>query len=105
MNGNFPSFRWTSTGLDAYSFIADEGGGYINTNFNKFVRFDQYGIYGMQGVDQDWVPNKLSDIINNDNLRFALTWDGLRINNDDGSVQIDSELYHSFRIISTVPFR
>lgn len=91
MNGNFPSFRWTSTGLDAYSFIADEGGGYINTNFNKFVRFDQYGIYGMQGVDQDWVPNKLSDIINNDNLRFALTWDGLRINNDDGSVQIDDE--------------
>lgn len=91
MNGNFPSFRWTSTGLDAYSFVADEGGGYINTNFNKFVRFDQHGIYGMQGVDQDWVPNKLSDIINNDNLRFALTWDGLRINNDDGSVQIDDK--------------
>lgn len=91
MNGNFPSFRWTSTGLDAYSFIADKDGGYINTNFNKFVRFDQYGIYGMQGVDQDWVPNKLSNIINNDNLRFALTWDGLRINNDDGSVQIDDE--------------
>ena len=91
MNGNFPSFRWTSTGLDAYSFIADKDGGYINTNFNKFVRFDQYGIYGMQGVDQDWVPNKLSDIINNDNLRFALTWDGLRINNNDGSVQIDDE--------------
>ena len=91
MNRNFPSFRWTSTGLDAYSFIADEGGGYINTNFNKFVRFDQHGIYGMQGIDQDWVPNKLSDIINNDNLRFALTWDGLRINNDDGSVQIDDK--------------
>lgn len=91
MNGNFPSFRWTSTGLDAYSFIADKDGGYINTNFNKFVRFDQHGIYGMQGVDQDWVPNKLSDIINNDNLRFALTWDGLRINNDDGSVQIDDK--------------
>lgn len=91
MNGNFPSFRWTSTGLDAYSFIADKDGGYINTNFNKFVRFDQHGIYGMQGVDQDWVPNKLSDIINNDNLKFALTWDGLRINNDDGSVQIDDK--------------
>lgn len=91
MNGNFPSFRWTSTGLDAYSFSQSEYGNYINTNFNKFVRFDQYGIYGMQGVDQDWVPNKLSDIINNDNLRFALTWDGLRINNNDGSVQIDDE--------------
>lgn len=91
MNGNFPSFRWTSTGLDAYSFSQSEYGDYINTNFNKFVRFDQHGIYGMQGVDQDWVPNKLSDIINNDNLRFALTWDGLRINNNDGSVQIDDE--------------
>ena len=91
MNGKFPSFRWTSTGLDAYSFSQSEYGNYINTNFNKFVRFDQYGIYGMQGVDQDWVPNKLSDIINNDNLRFALTWDGLRINNDDGSVQIDDK--------------
>lgn len=91
MNGKFPSFRWTSTGLDAYSFSQSEYGNYINTNFNKFVRFDQYGIYGMQGVDQDWVPNKLSDIINNNNLRFALTWDGLRINNNDGSVQIDDE--------------
>lgn len=91
MNGNFPSFRWTSTGLDAYSFSQSEYGNYINTNFNKFVRFDQHGIYGMQGVDQDWIPNKLSDIINNDNLRFALTWDGLRINNDDGSVQIDDK--------------
>ena len=91
MNGKFPSFRWTSTGLDAYSFSQSEYGNYINTNFNKFVRFDQYGIYGMQGVDQDWIPNKLSDIINNDNLRFALTWDGLRIKNDDGSVQIDDK--------------
>lgn len=91
MNGKFPSFRWTSTGLDAYSFKKSDSGDYINTNFNKFVRFDQHGIYGMQGVDQDWVPNKLSDIINNDNLRFALTWDGLRINNDDGSVQIDDK--------------
>lgn len=91
MNGNFPSFRWTSTGLDAYSFSQSEYGDYASTNFNKFVRFDQHGIYGMQGVDQDWVPNKLSDIINNDNLRFALTWDGLRINNNDGSVQIDDE--------------
>lgn len=91
MNGDFPSFRWTATGLDAYSFSQSEYGDYINTNFNKFVRHDQYGIYGMQGVDQDWVPKSINEVIEHDDLRFALTWDGLRINNDDGSVQIDDK--------------
>ena len=91
MNGDFPSFRWTATGLDAYSFTANEDGSYINTNFNKFIRFDQYGIYGIQGANQDWVPKSINEITEHDNLRFALTWDGLRINNDDGSVQIDDK--------------
>lgn len=91
MNGKFPSFKWTSTGLDAYSFAQSEYGDYINTNFNKFIRFDQYGIYGANGVEQNWVPKSSKDIIDNDAIRFSLTWDGLRIKNDDGSVQIDDK--------------
>lgn len=91
MNGKFPSFKWTSTGLDAYSFAQSEYGDYINTNFNKFIRFDQYGIYGANGVEQNWIPKSSKDIIDNDAIRFSLTWDGLRIKNDDGSVQIDDK--------------
>jgi hypothetical protein len=33
-SGTYPTFRWTSSGLDAYSF------GESGVNFNKFVRFD-----------------------------------------------------------------
>lgn len=91
MNGKFPSFKWTSNGLDAYSFAQSEYGDYINTNFNKFIRFDQYGIYGANGVEQNWIPKSSKDIIDNDAIHFSLTWDGLRIKNDDGSVQIDDK--------------
>jgi hypothetical protein len=42
-DGEAPSFRWDNNGLTAYSH-SDEG-----INFNKFIRYDRYGIYGYDG--------------------------------------------------------
>lgn len=40
-----PSFRWDSDGLNAYAWDNDPS----NINTSQFVRFDQYGLYGIKG--------------------------------------------------------
>jgi len=41
-DGNHPSFRWDSAGIDAYYFDDLTS----NPTFSKFVRFDRFGLYG-----------------------------------------------------------
>ena len=82
MNGNNAAFRWDSIGLSAYA--SQNNGTY---NQNKYVRFDQNGIYGVIGED-DWQPAGLDDIHNN--APFALTWQGFSLKNENGSVRISS---------------
>lgn len=85
MNGNNAAFRWDSIGLSAYALQSN--GTY---NQNKYVRFDQHGIYGAIG-DNDWVPTDVNDV--HTNSRFALTWEGFSLKNKygEGSVGIDSQ--------------
>lgn len=96
MAGSFPSFRWDSVGLSAYEFELNEDGKTgKNFNYSKFVRFDQYGLYGINGC-ANFNPliteNGLSgeDKIWN-KAYFALTWKGFSLKNDDGSVKITSD--------------
>ena len=49
MDGNFTKFRWDSTGINAYYGVG-EG---LGVNLSKFVRFDQYGIYGIDRIGGD----------------------------------------------------
>ena len=83
------TFEWNSTGINAYM----QGGSFIDNgttigldanqvNYGKFVRFDQYGLYGYAGGDPTWAPNNISDVISNSN--FSLTWKGLSINLSSG---------------------
>ena len=89
MKGSFPSFRWDSDGISAYQFKQEEG---VPTNFNygKFVRLDQYGLYGIDG-QEEFSPARESDIW--EKAKFALTWKGFMLKNRYGSgyVSIDSE--------------
>ena len=89
MKGSFPSFRWDSDGISAYQFKQEEG---IPTNFNygKFVRLDQYGLYGIDG-QEEFSPTRESDIW--EKAKFALTWKGFMLKNryGNGYVSIDSE--------------
>ena len=83
MSGGQPAFRWDSKGLSAYY---KENGSY---NLNKYVRFDQYGLYGINNKVVE--INSLKDV--HDNAHFALTWDKflLRSAYGTGSITIDSE--------------
>lgn len=81
------TFEWNSTGINAYM----QGGSFIDNgttigleanqvNYGKFVRFDQYGLYGYAGGDPTWSPGEsgITKVI--EDSIFSLTWKGLSIN-------------------------
>lgn len=96
MNNGVPSFRWDSTGLNAYQFQIDQTSGKpYGFNIAKFVRFDQYGIYGINGLSE-FDPNisqngKIGEEKIWDNANYALTWKGFMLKTDNGSVRITSD--------------
>jgi hypothetical protein len=91
-SGDSPSFRWNSQGINA--FCIDEKGTYDPA---RFVRFDQYGIYGIDGKSQakfDLTPVSEKRIW--DEAQYALTWKGFMLKSayNKGYISIDSE--HEF---------
>lgn len=91
MSGNFPSFKWDGNGISAYEFKTDSNGKPYGFNTSKFVRFDQYGLYGIKGIE-DFVAKNEQDVWNNAN--FALTWRGFQIKSahgENGAVIISSD--------------
>jgi hypothetical protein len=88
-NGDFSSFRWDGDGISAFQFQENDEGKAYGFNTAKFVRFDQYGIYGIDG-DTGFVSSGEDSIWNNDKTKYALTWKGFLLRNEDGSVQITS---------------
>ena len=81
-----PTFIWDKRGITAYYVPAldspiptpAEGedpvtlpSNYYSANFTKYVRFDRFGIYGVEG-DDDFMPETEEDVFNN--ARFGLTW-------------------------------
>ena len=87
MNGSFPSFKWDKNGISAYEFRVDSNNKPYGFNTSKFVRFDQYGVYGIKG-NEGFIPKDEADVWSNAN--YALTWKGFMLKNDDGSVRITS---------------
>lgn len=86
LNGNQASFRWDSLGINAYKKLED--GHYSNKNY---VRFDQYGIYGINNLEEDFEPKSEEEVWQKAN--FALTWNGFMLKKSDnnGSITIDSK--------------
>ena len=84
MNGNNAAFRWDAAGLSA--FASQTNGTY---NKDKFVRFNEFGIFGAVGENEDFSSTEKI----HENARFALTWDGFSLQNKYGdySVGIDHE--------------
>ena len=99
-----PSFRWDSNGLSAFkktgATSTDEEGVY---DFSKFVRFDQYGIYGIDLANSngtsEFVPEDLEDV--EENAHFALTWHGFFIrNNYEGGGRVEITSDNDFRVLN-----
>lgn len=93
MNNGFPSFRWDSFGISAYEFSVNENDEPYGFNNNRFVRMDQYGLYGISGEDSlEFQPKNIDDIWNSEALRFGLTWKGFKLKSDNegGYISITS---------------
>lgn len=102
LNGSFPSFRWDKAGISAYEFtINEQTGAAQNFNFSKFVRLDQYGLYGINGYTdfnstvKDPETGKIGEDRIWDRSNFALTWRGFQIRSKkfglDGYIRITEE--------------
>lgn len=48
MNGSYPTFAWDKYGINAFSWHEDTGSGLSYGYSSSFIRFDQYGIYGVR---------------------------------------------------------
>lgn len=90
-DGDNPSFRWDTYGLNAYGFGEDK------TDLKTYVRFDKYGLYGVQN-GEDFQASSLEDI--KDAAQFGLLWDGFFIKNSytDGYVSISSD--NDFQVVA-----
>ena len=89
-DGAHASFRWDKYGINAYDATRKDGklAGVIT---NTFVRFDQYGIYGIKGTaDDPYNPQKETTvdgktIVGEDRIwhdaLFGMTWKGFFLKN------------------------
>lgn len=90
-DGNYQTFRWDATGINAYNKQLVEGSSTdYNIDLSSFVRFDHYGIYGITG-ENAYEPASEADIWNN--AKFGLTWRGFFVKNKYGThyVEVSSE--------------
>ena len=87
-NGEYPSFRWDATGINAYNF--NETTGVVNTL--QFVRFDRFGLYGFKSDDQ-FVYNPVNEKDVWDHAVFGLTWKGFFLKDvtNGGSTEISTD--------------
>lgn len=92
MNGNFPGFSWDKYGLTAFGIGV---GNTINTS--KFVRYDQYGLYFINGIPAKDFENSLynNSIVDKigyiqDNANASFTWDGFNLKTNNGAVSIST---------------
>lgn len=101
-DGAHATFRWDKNGINAFDTTRDENDEVLGVNPSTFVRFDQYGIYGMKSSNPDdnssYDPqeetNGLSgeDKIWND-ASFGLTWKGFFLKNkgtDNQQIEIST---------------
>ena len=108
LNGSFPSFRWDNTGISAYEFSLNENTGEVsNFNYSKFVRIDQYGLYGINGYSNfNSAVRDKDGLIGEDKIwkhsNFALTWKGFQIKSshiEGGFVSITSD--NDFQVMNS----
>ena len=94
-----PSFRWDKSGISAYK-LGDNN----IYDLKTFVRYDQYGLYGIQNSaafkpQGETFEERLRNV--KETAHFAVTWDGFFIKNSyagGGRVEITSD--NDFRVLS-----
>lgn len=88
LDGQFTTFRWDSKGISAYVPLEGNNG----INLGQFVRFDHYGIYGINGgTSEEFIPKTEEDVWNN--AQFGMTWNGffMKTTDNDGQIEVSSK--------------
>ena len=89
-----PSFRWDKSGISAYKSGDEEA-----YDLKTFVRYDQYGLYGIKD-NGTFKANSLNDVKNN--AHFAVTWDGFFIKNSyEGGGQVSITSDNDFQVLQS----
>lgn len=92
LDGDAPTFRWNSYGLNAYKQIYIDGEK-AGVQLQQFVRFDQFGIYGLQNQnsEEEFKPQTVTEVWERAN--FGLTWEGFFLKNKygAGTIEISSD--------------
>lgn len=100
-------FKWDTNGISAYNIDYNEEGSIEGINYNKFVRFDQYGIYGIDVIYDD-LSNKFIPEKENpddpeqaiwDTAKFGMTWKGFFMKNRGEGYQIEVSNENDIAII------
>lgn len=98
-DGKATTFRWDSKGINAYYFLEDTNGE-INPDFDKSIRFDRFGIYGIDDESySDENYNTEEKIWNK--AKFGMTWSGFFMKNKDASGSIEISNEKDIQIIKT----
>ena len=97
LDGTSPAFRWDSQGINAFS--SDEEGVHLET----FVRFDKYGVYGINNYTSgsepgNFIPASESDIW--DEAAFGMTWDGFFMKNKRGSHRVEISSTDDIQVVT-----
>lgn len=85
-DGLHTAFRWDAKGINAYSPNYNTSGEFNGYNIGKFIRFDHYGIYGVNGT-QEFSPANEQDIYNT--ASFGMTWNRFFMKNNKGTGSIE----------------
>ena len=91
MDGDYSTFRWDKYGINAFYYDLTDGV-ISNVNDGNFVRFDRFGLYGIDTeLSSAWMPETEEEIW--ETGKFGLTWKGFFMKNKygDGYVAISSE--------------
>ena len=102
-DGNLPTFRWDQYGINAFSYMYDTGHegdpNYMHVSDTKYVRFDRFGLYGVDGISSSWIPNNEQEVWTYG--KFGLTWNGffLKTNHIHYSNYISNQFEYGYIIL------
>jgi hypothetical protein len=92
MNGRDITFRLDALGMTALDAEWTNGQISGTPNKHKFVRFDKFGVYGINDDGNTvydgttWVPQNNQEVL--DKATFSLTWEGLKVTGATGAVAL-----------------
>lgn len=99
MGGEYPTFNWDHSGINAYSYTEDSSNNITSVDDKKFVRFDRFGLYGVNkttdsSFSPDWQPTTEDSVW--EKGQFGLTWKGFFLNKEYGYIK--DSIHHNTSI-------